>query len=125
MRKKASKSIQLVLITSVLASCSQPQKHMQSDENAQRVYMRADSTAPYTEVTENYQNRSNPGGGMGSAFLWFMAFRHLGGGLGYANNNLHPQSVAGTNAAKAKAHQAQRGGFGKSAAQAPKSSYGS
>lgn len=90
----------------------------------QRVFMRADSTAAYTEVTDNYtQERS--GMGMGNAFLWYMAFRHLGGGLGYANNSLHPQSVAGTNANKAAVHQAQRGGFGRSAASAPRSSYGS
>lgn len=123
MRKTASKSIKLVLITSVLASCAQP-KDQQHTEDKQRVFMRADSTAAYTEVTENYA-QGNAGGGMGSALLWFMAFRHLGGGFGYANNNLHPQSVAGTNAAKAAAYQAQRGGFGRSAASSPRSSYGS
>lgn len=123
MRKTASKSIKLVLITSVLASCAQPRDE-QATENKQRVFMRADTTAPYTEVTENY-SLGHSGGGMGSALLWFMAFRHLGGGMGYANNNLHPQSVAGTNAAKAAAHQAQRGGFGRSAASSPRSSYGS
>ena len=123
MRKTASKSIKLVLITSVLASCAQPRDE-QATENKQRVFMRADTTAPYTEVTENY-SQGHSGGGMGSALLWFMAFRHLGGGMGYANNNLHPQSVAGTNAAKAAAPQAQRGGFGRSAASSPRSSYGS
>jgi len=122
MRKTAAKSVQLVLITSVLASCAQPQSQ-QGGEAKQRVFMRADSTAAYTEVTDNYsQERS--GLGMGNALLWYMAFRHLGGGLGYANNNLHPQSVAGTNAAKAAAFQAQRGGFGRTAVSSPKSSYG-
>ena len=123
MRKTAAKSIQLVLITSVLASCVQ-HNGQQSAEGKQRVFMRADSTAAYTEVTNNY-TQGHSGGGMGSALLWFMAFRHLGGGLGYANNSIHPQSVAGTNAAKAAAYQAQRGGFGRSAASAPRSSYGS
>lgn len=122
MRKKASKSVQLVLISSVLASCAQPP---QPNADQQRVYMRADSTAAYTEVTENYNQQRTSSGGMGSAFLWFMAFRHLGGGLGYANNSLHPQSVVGANAKKASAFQAQRAGFGRSAASNPSSSYGS
>lgn len=123
MRKTATKSIKLVLITSVLASCAQPNEKSDT-ENRQRVFMRADSTAAYTEVTDNY-TQGHSGGGMGSALLWFMAFRHLGGGFGYANNSLHPQSVAGTNAAKAAAYQAQRGGFGRNAASTPRSSYGS
>ena len=124
MRKATTKSIQLVLITSVLASCAQPNTK-QEDGNPQRVFMRADSTAPYTEVTENYK-QGHSGCGIGSSLLWFMAFRHMGGMMGYANNNLHPQSVAGTNAAKASAFKAQRGGFGKSAVSStPKSSFGS
>ncbi|TYR35768.1 hypothetical protein FXV77_11845 [Sphingobacterium phlebotomi] len=123
MRKTATKSIKLVLITSVLASCAQPNEKSDT-ENRQRVFMRADSTAAYTEVTDNY-TQGHSGGGMGSALLWFMAFRHLGGGFGYANNSLHPQSVAGTNAAKAAAYQAQRGGFGRNAASTTRSSYGS
>lgn len=111
MRKKTSTTIQLVLITSVLASCSQPTP--KGDELQQKVFMRADSTAPYTEVTQNYnQNRHAGGMGMGSALLWYMAFRHMGGGMGYANNNLHPQSVSGTNKTKANAYKTMRGGFG-------------
>lgn len=125
MRKKAAKNIQLVLITSVLASCAQPDGQ-QDTAGRQRVFMRADASAPYTEVTDNYaQGNAGGGMGMGSSLLWFMAFRHLSGGFGYANNGLHPQSVAGTNAGKAAAYQAQRGGFGRSAASAPQSSYGS
>jgi hypothetical protein len=123
MRKKASKSVQLVLITSVLASCATPQVEKPA-EATQRVFMRADTTAPYTEVTNQYAQSHNGGSGMGSALLWYMAFRHLGGGLGYANNSLHPQSVAGTNAAKASAFQAQRGGFGRSATMSPSNSSG-
>ncbi|WP_033564637.1 hypothetical protein [Sphingobacterium sp. SYP-B4668] len=121
MRKSSAKNIQLVLITSVLASCAQPR---QNSEDKQRVYMRADSTAQYTEVTNNY-SQGQTGGGMGSSLLWFMAFRHMGGMMGYANNSLHPQSVAGTNAAKAAAFKAQRGGFGKSAVSSSRSSVGS
>ena len=123
MRKAAAKNIKLVLITSVLASCAQP-NDQSNTEQKQRIFMRADSTASYTEVTNNY-GQENSRGGMGSAFLWFMAFRHLGGGLGYANNNIHPQSVAGNNTAKAAAHKAQRGGFGRNAVSNTRSSYGS
>ena len=122
MRKKASRNIHLVLITSVLASCSQ--QALQQSPDQQRVYMRADSTAVYTEVTDQYNQQRQGGGGMGSAFLWFMAFRHLGGGLGYANSGLHPSSVAGANANKAAAMKAQRGGFGKTSTVSPTSSVG-
>jgi len=116
MRKKASKSIQLVLITSVLASCAQPVAKQNNDPNKQRVFMRADSSAPYTEVTDNYnQEGRRGGGGIGTSLLWFMAFRHMGGALGYANNNIHPSSVSGNNVNKANAFKAQRGGFGRSA----------
>lgn len=109
MRKKASRNVSLVLITSVLASCSQPKP--QADAPHQKVYMRADTTAPYTEVTQSYNEHRGSSGF--SPLLWYMAFRHLGGGLGYASNGLHPSSVAGTNTAKAKAFNTQRGGFGK------------
>jgi hypothetical protein len=123
MRRKASKSVQLVLITSVLASCATPQIEKPA-ESTQRVFMRADTTAPYTEVTNQYAQSQSSGGGMGSALLWYMAFRHMGGGLGYANQGLHPQSVTGTNTAKASAYQAQRGGFGRTATMNPSNSAG-
>ncbi|MCA5003739.1 hypothetical protein [Sphingobacterium bovistauri] len=123
MRKTTTRNIQLVLITSVLASCGQPNT---SSNDKQRVFMRADSTAQYTEVSNNYNQGNGGGMGMGSSLLWFMAFRHMGGMLGYANNSLHPQSVSGTNAAKASAFNAQRGGFGKSAVSStPRASAGS
>ena len=126
MRKKASKSIQLVLITSVLASCNQPQTQVKPDENKQRVFMRADSTAEYTEVTNNYNEQGrHSSGGVGTGLLWFMAFRHMSGGFGYANSSLHPSSVSGTNAAKSSAFKAQRGGFGKSSSLSRSSSFGS
>lgn len=126
MRKTTAKNIQLVLITSVLASCAQPQDQTNTIDK-QRVFMRADSTAQYTEVTNNYSQGNGSGGmGMGSSLLWFMAFRHMGGSLGYANNSLNTQSVVGKNTAKASAFNAQRGGFGKSAVSStPRSSFGS
>lgn len=118
MRKKASTTVQLVLITSLLASCNKPTAS--SETAKQKVYMRADSTAPYTEVTQQY-HRS--GSSAGNALLWYMAFRHLGGGMGYANSGLHPNSVAGKNAAKAAAYKnSTRGGFGKTASSSYRSS---
>ena len=117
--KRASKVVTLVLISSVLSSCMN-REEAPITNNAQKVYMRADSTAPYTDVTSNYSSNSGGShhGGMGSSLLWFMAFRSLtGGGMGYASQGLHQQSNIGTNAAKAQAYKSQtvRGGFGKSA----------
>lgn len=114
MKKRSSKAVQLLLITSVLASCNKPDTKTHR-ENEQLVFMRADSTAPYTNVTHQYEQQRS-GSGMGSAFLWYMAFRHLGGGMGYASSGLKSQSVVGTNTAKANAYQqATRGGFGTTA----------
>src|SRR5690554_7965705 len=103
MKKRSSKAVQLLLITSVLASCSKPAPKTEN-EVKQQVFMRADSTAQYTNVTEQYDQQRSHSGGMGSALLWYMAFRHLGGGMGYADSGLKPQSVVGTNTAKANAY---------------------
>lgn len=115
--KKASKVVTLVLVSSVLASCMKKVEEAPVTNNAQKIYMRADSTAPYTDVTENYaQQNTHHGSGMGSSLLWFMAFRSLTGGMGYASPGLHQQSNVGKNTAKANALKGQtvRGGFGKS-----------
>ncbi|HEY4539002.1 MAG TPA: hypothetical protein VIG94_03200 [Faecalibacter sp.] len=115
--KKASKVVTLVLVSSVLASCMKKVEDAPAvTNNAQKVYMRADSTAPYTDVTHNYAQQNHHGSSMGSSLLWFMAFRSLTGGMGYASPGLHQQSNVGTNTAKANALKGQtvRGGFGKS-----------
>ena len=122
--KRASKVVTLVLISSVLSSCMN-REEAPIDTHPQKVFMRADSTAPYTDVTENYAAQNNSHfGGMGSSLLWFMAFRSLTGGMGYASPGLHQQSNVGTNAAKAKAYKGQtiRGGFGKSSSSSSVSS---
>jgi len=112
--KKSSKTVQLVLITSLLASCNKPTPA--AEPLGQKVYMRADSTAKYTDVTQQYSEQRSSGMGMGNALLWYMAFRNLGGGMGYASQGLHPSSVSGTNTNKAKAFEgAKRGGFGNTA----------
>jgi len=115
MKRRSSKAVQLILITSVLASCNKPEAKQEVAK--QQVYMRADSTAQYTNVTNQYQQNNNSSGGMGSALLWYMAFRHLGGGMGYASNGLNPNSVVGTNKAKANAYgsASKRSGFGSTA----------
>lgn len=115
--KRASKVVTLVLVSSVLASCLKRVEETPETNNKQKVFMRADSTAPYTDVTENYaQQNIHNSGGMGSSLLWFMAFRSLTGGMGYASPGLHQQSNIGSNTAKANAMKSQtvRGGFGKS-----------
>lgn len=116
MKKRSSKTVQLLLITSLLASCNKPAPKAES-EAKQQVFMRADSTAQYTNVTNQYEQQRSHSGGMGSALLWYMAFRHLGGGMGYASSGINPQSVVGTNTAKGNAYKSatSRGGFGSTA----------
>ncbi|MHC5200795.1 hypothetical protein [Myroides sp. LJL119] len=119
MKKRSSKTVSLVLITATLVACSRTTP--EQDQQIQRVYMRADQSAPYTEVTEQYQQQRQAGGsgmGMGSALLWYMAFRPLMGGtaMGYASAGLSHQSNVGTNMKKdAAAKTVQRGGFGSTA----------
>lgn len=119
-KKRSSQVVTLVLISSVLTSCMKKVEEPALENTAsQKVYMRADSSAPYTDVTENYaQNQHQSGGmGIGGTMLMFMAFRSLTGGMGYASPGINQQSNVGTNTAKAKAVKSQtvRGGFGKSA----------
>lgn len=124
MKKRASKTVSLILITSVLASCNKPKA--ETEDIGQKVFMRADSTAPYTEVSQEYRQHHG-GSGMGSALLWYMAFRHMGGGLGYASGGLNKQSVVGTNPAKSAAYNkaVSRGGFGKTSTSTSNSKAGS
>lgn len=115
MKRRSSKAVSLVLITATLVACSKTTT--EQELNQQRVYMRADQSAPYTEVTEQYQQQRghSNGMGMGSALLWYMAFRPLMGGtnMGYASGGLAHQSNVGTNIKKdGQAKTVQRGGFG-------------
>jgi hypothetical protein len=100
---KKSRYIQLVLITSALASCSEPGEDW---NGSRKVYMRSDTTAPYS-----------PAFHPGSALLWFYAFRPYGlfnngqyQRAGYYSGALHPASNTGTNAFKGNI---ARGGFGR------------
>lgn len=72
---KKSRYIELVLITAALAGCNQPKKDW--DDNG-RVHLRSDTSAPYTRV--------HHGGGLGTALLWYYAFRPYGN---YRNGEYH------------------------------------
>ena len=106
---KKSKYIELVLITAALASCNQPDKNKEW-ESGNKVYMRSDTTAPY--------GRAHHGGGIGTALLWYYAFRPYGnynnGGYqraGYYSRGLSERSNIGSNTFKGAV---SRGGFGRS-----------
>jgi hypothetical protein len=102
---KKSRHIHLVLITAALASCHKPANHW---TNGNAVYLRSDSTAPYTRVS----HQGVPG-------LWYYAFRPYGyysfgayRRVGYYSNAISESSNIGNNSAKSGI---VRGGFGGSA----------
>lgn len=109
---KKSKTISLVLITSALASCHKDQPE-EKEWGGPKVYMRADSTASYTRTHHHH------GAGIGTALLWYYAFRpyrgYYGPGTaaraGYYSSGIHQRSNIGTNSMKASL---SRGGFGRS-----------
>jgi hypothetical protein len=103
---KKSKYIELVLITAALASCHRPQKDW---ESGNKVYMRSDTTAPYTAV-HHHHHGSSP-------LLWYYAFRPYGNyyngsyrRAGYYSGALHESSNIGSNGFKGAV---TRGGFGR------------
>lgn len=105
---KKTRCIELVLITAALASCNQPKKDW--DDN-NKVHIRSDSTAPYTRV-HHYG-----GGGIGTALLWYYAFRPYGNynngsyrRAGYYSGAINPASNFGSNGFKSAV---SRGGFGR------------
>src|SRR5690606_21541438 len=99
MKKRSSKAVQLLLITSLLASCNKPAPQAEGHAR-QEGFMRPRSAAQYPKVTNQYAQQRPGTGGMGGALLWYMASRHLGGGMGYASSGIKPRSVVGTNTAK-------------------------
>lgn len=105
---KKTKYIQLVLITAALASCNQAKKPDWDDNS--KLHIRSDSTAPYTNVHNH--------GGIGTALLWYYAFRPYGNysngyyqRAGYYSSAIHPSSNIGSNGFKSAI---SRGGFGRS-----------
>ena len=104
---KKTKQISLVLITAALASChrSNNQEWVSANGEHRRVYIRSDSTAPYTHMFHP-----------GTALLWYYAFRpygHFGFSgyrrLGYYSSAISEHSNIGSNSAKGGI---VRGGFG-------------
>lgn len=108
---KKSKYIELVLITAALASCNQSKPKSDWEENT-NLHVRSDSTAPYTRVHHQYH-----GSGIGTALLWYYAFRPYGNynngrysHTGYYSGAIGAASNIGSNAFKGAV---TRGGFGK------------
>lgn len=106
---KKSKTITLVLITSALASCHK-EKSEKEWSGGPKVYMRSDTTASYSRTHHYY-------GGVGSALLWYYAFRpyrgYNGGNYGHAgyySSGIQRNSNIGHNASKSSV---VRGGFGR------------
>jgi hypothetical protein len=109
---KKSKTIQLVLITAALASCADKKKDNEWSGGDSKTYVRADSTAPYARTHH----------GVGTALLWFYAFRSYGSFRngqytrgGYYSNAIPRSSNIGSNGFK---NGITRGGFGRSGARA-------
>lgn len=105
---KKSKAIQLILITASLASCHQQKEPEWGSGN--KTYVRGDSTAPYA--------RAQHGNGLGTAFLWYYAFRPYGNynngtytRAGYYSNAIPGRANVGSNGFKGSV---SRGGFGRS-----------
>jgi hypothetical protein len=103
---KKSKYISLVLITAALASCNQKEEW---NEDEPKVYMRSDSTANYS--------RSHHATGIGTAILWYYAFRPYGrfengayNKTGYYSRGISEHSNIGSNTGKTSI---VRGGFGR------------
>lgn len=109
---KKSKLVSLVLITAALASCNKSQNHNGAsgdwdEKSDKKVYMRSDSTAHYTRTHHH---------GVGTALLWYYAFRPYGssyaGGYnrtGFYSRGLSKSSNIGSNGMKSTI---SRGGFG-------------
>ncbi len=104
---KKSKYIELVLITAALASCNKPQKDW---ESGNKVYMRSDTTAPYSRAHYHHGSGISP-------LLWYYAFRPYGNyynghyqRAGYYSSGLRESSNIGSNGFKSAA---VRGGFGR------------
>ena len=112
---KKSKLVSLVLITAALAACDKLDAQNNSGasgdwgdngtKNEKKVYMRSDTTAKYSRTHHS---------GIGTALLWYYAFRPYGGsGLGYRtgyySGSIARSSNVGTNSVKSGI---VRGGFG-------------
>lgn len=111
---KKSKLVSLVLITAALASCNKADSQKGAsgdwdDNSGKKVYMRSDTTARYS--------RTHHHSGVGTALLWYYAFRPYGSSgynngynrTGFYSRGLSQSSNIGSNAVKSNI---SRGGFG-------------
>jgi hypothetical protein len=111
---KKSKIVNLVLITAALAGADKmaAQNGASGDwdkEPEKKVYMRSDTTAQYSRTRHH--------GGIGSAVLWYYAFRPYGSSYGsygynrtgFYSRGLSSRSNIGSNPTKSVI---SRGGFG-------------
>lgn len=103
---KKSKSVQLLFVTGLLASCT-PQPGDEWAANEKKVYMRSDSTAPYSRSS-----------GFFTGFLLYNAFRPYGfysngtyQKAGYYSDAISSKSNVGRNSFKGNV---VRGGLGRS-----------
>lgn len=119
MKSKRSKTVSLVLITSLVAlgACSQEKK------KEQEVYLRADETAEYSKGHVNQSSGSTSSFIQGA--LMYHVFSNLGRGNGYASSSISSSSNIGRNTAKSTVYSkssfsttgksaVSRGGFGSS-----------
>jgi hypothetical protein len=104
---KKSKHIELILITAALASCNQPTKDWENSN--EKTFIRSDTSAPYSRARHH--------SGIGTAALWYYAFRPYGNynngsysKAGYYSNAIHKNSNIGNNFVKTGI---VRGGFGR------------
>jgi hypothetical protein len=112
---KKSKAVSLVLITAALAYADKVDAQQGAEgswdkQPEKKVYMRSDTTAPYTR-THHHSS------GIGNAILWYYAFRPYGSvsnGSGYVRTGFHSHGLSrssnfGSNPTKTSI---SRGGFG-------------
>jgi hypothetical protein len=112
---KKSKIVTLVLLSAALNACKNKQDDWQSANNGnnsnKKVYMRSDSSAPYTETRTVHHYHSSP-------IFWYYAFRPYSTynpttrsyqRSGFYSSGVSPQSNVGTNSFKSRV---SRGGFG-------------
>jgi hypothetical protein len=111
---KKSKIVTLVLLSAALNACKNKEDDWQSangNHGGKKVYMRSDTSAPYTHTRTVHHYHSSP-------IFWYYAFRpystyspstHSYRRSGFYSSSISPQSNVGTNGFK---NTISRGGFG-------------
>lgn len=108
---KKSKYIHLALVAASISSCSTKEQN----PNARQVFMRADSTALYSEVTTEVEEieESSRTGRLIPAYFAFKSYGYMSGGKyvrsGFYSNGVSENANLGKNSTKSAII---RGGFG-------------